>query len=81
MALRQLRTAETMFIDDGLTDGSSFPPSADAVHDGVAELAKATVYDKILMSVEDTIYEVTVDASGDTPTLSVTAQEIVGETA
>ena len=64
MALRQLFTAETMFIDDGLTDGSSFPPSADAVHDGVADLAKATVFDKILMAANDKVYEVTIDAEG-----------------
>lgn len=64
MALRQLHTAETMFIDDGLTDGSSFPPSADAVHDGVAGLAKATVFDKILMAANDKVYEVTIDAEG-----------------
>lgn len=64
MALRQMHTAETMFIDDGLTDGSSFPPSADAVHDGVATLAKATVFDKILMSANDKVYEVTIDAEG-----------------
>lgn len=35
MALRQLHTAETMFIDNGITDGSTFPPSADAVHDAI----------------------------------------------
>lgn len=64
MALRQLHTAETMFIDDGLTDGSSFPPSADAVHDGVAGLAKATVFDKILMAANEKVYEVTIDAEG-----------------
>ena len=64
MALRQLRTAEVMFIDDGLTDGSSFPPSADAVHDGVSALAKATVFDKILMAANDTVYEITIDAEG-----------------
>ena len=64
MALRQLHTAETMYIDDGLTDGSSFPPSADAVHDGVASLAKATVFDKILMAANDKVYEVTIDAEG-----------------
>ena len=64
MALRQLHTAETMFIDDGLTDGSNFPPSADAVHDGVASLAKATVFDKILMAANDKVYEVTIDAEG-----------------
>ena len=64
MALRQMHTAETMFIDDGLTDGSSFPPSADAVHDGVASLAKATVFDKILMAANDKVYEVTIDAEG-----------------
>lgn len=64
MALRQMFTAETMFIDDGLTDGSNFPPSANAVHDGVADLAKATVYDKILMSANDKVYEVTIDAEG-----------------
>lgn len=64
MALRQLHTAETMFIDDGLTDGSSFPPSADAVHDGVASLAKATVFDKILMAANDKVYEITIDAEG-----------------
>ena len=64
MALRQMYTAETMFIDDGLTDGSNFPPSANAVHDGVADLAKATVYDKILMSANDKVYEVTIDAEG-----------------
>ena len=64
MALRQLHTAETMFIDYGLTDGSSFPPSADAVHDGVASLAKATVFDKILMAANDKVYEVTIDAEG-----------------
>lgn len=64
MALRQLHTAETMFIDDGLTDGSNFPPSADAVHDGVAGLAKATVFDKILMAANDKVYEVTIDAEG-----------------
>lgn len=64
MALRQMHTAETMFIDDGLTDGSSFPPSADAVHDGVAGLAKATVFDKILMAANDKVYEVTIDAEG-----------------
>lgn len=75
MALKQMRTAETMFIDDGLTDDSAFPPSANAVHDGVASLAKATVYDKILMSVEDTVYEVTVDTSGDTPVLAVAEQQ------
>ena len=64
MALRQLHTAETMFIDDGLTDGSSFPPSADAVHDGVAGLAKATVFDKILIAANEKVYEVTIDAEG-----------------
>ena len=64
MALRQLHTAETMFIDDGLTDGSNFPPSADAVHDGVASLAKATVFDKILMAANDKVYEITIDAEG-----------------
>ena len=64
MALRQMHTAETMFIDDGLTDGSSFPPSADAVHDGVGALAKATVFDKILMAANDKVYEVTIDAEG-----------------
>ena len=64
MALRQMFTAETMFIDDGLTDGSNFPPSANAVHDGVADLAKATVYDKILMSANDKVYEVTIDSDG-----------------
>ena len=64
MALRQLFTAETMFIDDGLTDGSSFPPSANAVHDGVGALAKATVFDKILMAANDKVYEVTIDAEG-----------------
>ena len=64
MALRQMLTAETMFIDDGLTDGSNFPPSANAVHDGVADLAKATVYDKILMAANDKVYEVTIDAEG-----------------
>lgn len=64
MALRQLFTAETMFIDDGLTDGSNYPPSADAVHDGVGALAKATVFDKILMSANDTTYELTIDAEG-----------------
>lgn len=64
MALRQMHTAETMFIDDGLTDGSSFPPSADAVHDGVASLAKATVFDKILMAANDKVYEITIDAEG-----------------
>lgn len=71
MALRQLFTAETMFIDDGLTDGSSFPPSADAVHDGVGALAKATVFDKILMSANDKTYEVTIDEDG---ALAVTEQ-------
>lgn len=64
MALRQMHTAETMFIDDGLTDGSNFPPSADAVHDGVASLAKATVFDKILMAANDKVYEITIDADG-----------------
>ena len=64
MALRQMLTAETMFIDDGLTDGSNFPPSANAVHDGVADLATATVYDKILMAANDKVYEVTIDAEG-----------------
>lgn len=64
MALRQLHTAETMFIDDGLTDGSNFPPSADAVHDGVGALAKATVFDKILIAANDKVYEVTIDAEG-----------------
>ena len=64
MALRQMLTAETMFIDDGLTDGSNFPPSANAVHDGVADLAKATVYNKILMAANDKVYEVTIDAEG-----------------
>jgi len=71
MALRQLRTAETMFIDDGLTDGSNFPPSADAVHDGVASLAQATVFEKILMSANSKVYEVTIDANG---ALKVTEQ-------
>lgn len=64
MALRQMFTAETMFIDDGLTDGSNYPPSANAVHDGVGTLAKATVYDKILMAANDKVYEVTIDAEG-----------------
>lgn len=64
MALRQMFTAETMFIDDGLTDGSNYPPSANAVHDGVGALAKATVYDKILMSANEKVYEVTIDAEG-----------------
>ena len=72
MALRQLFTAETMFIDDGLTDGSSFPPSADAVHDGVGVLAKATIFDKILMSANDKVYEVTIDEDG---ALAVAEQE------
>lgn len=36
MALRQLHTAEIMFIDNGITDGSAFPPSADAVHDAIS---------------------------------------------
>lgn len=35
MGLRQLHTAETMFIDDGITDGSNFPPSSNAVHDAL----------------------------------------------
>lgn len=72
MALRQLRTAEVMFIDDGLTDGSNFPPSADAVHDGVGALAKATVFDKILMAANDKVYEVTIDDKG---ALAVAEQE------
>ena len=35
MGLRQLHTAETMFIDDGLTDGAVFPPSSNAVYDAL----------------------------------------------
>ena len=82
MALRQLHTAETMFIDNGITDGSVFPPSADAVHDAISasavtdahitEVAEGIVYEKILMSANDTTYEVTIDAEG---ALKVTEQE------
>ena len=78
MALRQLHTAETMFIDNGITDGSACPPSADAVHDAIGASVptesqiKAYVYDKIIMSANEKTYEVTIDAEG---ALKVTEQE------
>ena len=48
MGLRQLHTAETMFIDDGLTDGAVFPPSSNAVYDALQnaiELPSVTAED------------------------------------
>lgn len=48
MALRQMYTAETMFIDDGLTDGAMFPPSSNAVYDALQnaiELPSVTAED------------------------------------
>ena len=48
MGLRQMYTAETMFIDDGLTDGAMFPPSSNAVYDALqnaTELPSVTADD------------------------------------
>lgn len=35
MGLRRLHDAESMFIDDGITDGANFPPSSNAVYDAL----------------------------------------------
>ena len=48
MGLRQMYTAETMCIDDGLTDGAMFPPSSNAVYDALqnaTELPSVTADD------------------------------------
>lgn len=71
MALRQLRTAETLYISDTVADDVLVPPTADAVNASISTGAKATVFDKILMSANSKTYEVTIDANG---ALKVTEQ-------
>lgn len=64
MALRQLKTAETLFVSDTVADGVAYPPTADAVADDFSNLAQAVVFEKILMAANDKTYEVTIDAEG-----------------
>lgn len=75
MALRQLKTAETLFVSDTVADDVAYPPTTDAVYDAIggveiptdahiADVAKETVYTKILMSANSKTYEVTIDAEG-----------------
>lgn len=55
MAVRPLRTAETIFVSDTPAD-SNTPVNAVA--------SAGIVFDKILMAANDTVYEVTIDADG-----------------
>ena len=75
MALKQLRTAETVYVSDTIADDITAPPTTDAVYDAIggvdiptdahiADVAKATVFTKILMSANEKTYEVTIDAEG-----------------
>lgn len=69
MAVRPLRTAETLYISDSLADGVDAPPTTNAVYDAIPTVPteaqiKAYVYDKILMAANDKTYEVTIDSNG-----------------
>lgn len=64
MALKQLRTAETVYVSDTIADEITAPPTTEAVFNDFGDMAKAVVFDKILMSANDKTYEVTIDAEG-----------------
>ncbi len=79
MALRSLRTAETLYVSDALADDVTAPPTTDAVYDAVNGITvptesqiKAYVYDKIYMSANEKTYEVTIDAEGKLAVAEVT---------
>lgn len=83
MALRQMHTAETMFIDDGLTDGANFPPSSNAVYDALQsaiELPSVTAADDgdVLTVVSGAWAKATPSGGGGGLVLSGTLDQVEG---
>lgn len=68
MATEQKFTNETLFVETAITEtvkNSKNPPTTKAVYDAIGAIdVKSTVFDKILMSANDTTYEVTIDTDG-----------------
>ena len=82
MGLRQMYTAETMFIDDGLTDGAMFPPSSNAVYDALqnaTELPSVTADDNgdVLTVVEGEWAKATPSGGGGSLVIGVTSADDV----
>lgn len=69
MATKQKFSNETLFVETTVVADSINPPTSGAVYSAiggasVAGVVADTVFEKIYMSANDTVYEVTIDEDG-----------------
>ena len=75
MATKQKFSNETLFVETTVVADSINPPTSGAVYSAIGGASVADkVFEKILMSANDTVYEVTIDEDG-----ALAVAEVVAE--